>query len=100
MFPLHIIGHRVSLGVNINSHIHEHNKMFVNTKCKMEDDVEGQRMVCHRQHPLTFFSRVFFSKLCSGKAMAIYTKSQQWKEEESEQLRGEGDQIKLINLRF
>ena len=29
-----------------------------------------------------------------------YTKSQQWKEEESERLSGERDQIKLIDLRY
>ena len=29
-----------------------------------------------------------------------YTKPQQWKEEESEGLRGEGNQIKFIALRF
>ena len=32
--------------------------------------------------------------------MVAYTKPQQWKEEESEKLRGERDQIKLIDLRF
>ena len=32
--------------------------------------------------------------------MATYTKPQQLKEEESEQLRGQGDQIKFIDLRF
>ena len=32
--------------------------------------------------------------------MVAYTKSQQRKKEESEKLRGERDQIKLINLRF
>ena len=32
--------------------------------------------------------------------MATYIKPQQWKKEESEKLRGEGDQIKFIDLRF
>ena len=32
--------------------------------------------------------------------MATYTKPQQWKKEESERLRGEGDQIKFIDPRF
>ena len=32
--------------------------------------------------------------------MVAYTKSQQWKKEESERLRGERDQIKYIHLRF
>ena len=32
--------------------------------------------------------------------MAAYKKPQQWKKEGSERLRGEGDQIKLIDLRF
>ena len=31
--------------------------------------------------------------------MATYTKPQQWKKEEGEKLRGEGDQIKFIDLR-
>ena len=29
-----------------------------------------------------------------------HTKPQQWKKEENERLRGEGDQIKFINIRF
>ena len=32
--------------------------------------------------------------------MAIHTKPQQWKTEESKRLRGEGDQIKFIDLGF
>ena len=32
--------------------------------------------------------------------MADYKKPQPWKKEESERLRGERDQIKLIDLRF
>ena len=32
--------------------------------------------------------------------MVAYTKPQQKKKEESERLRGEGDQIKFIDLRF
>ena len=32
--------------------------------------------------------------------MMAYTKSQQWKKEESERLRGEGDKIKFIDHRF
>ena len=41
-----------------------------------------------------------FSEWCWGKAMVAYTKPQQWKKEESERLRGEGDKIKFIDLRF
>ena len=32
--------------------------------------------------------------------MVAYTKPQQWKKEENERLRGEGDKIKLIDFRF
>ena len=32
--------------------------------------------------------------------MVVYAKPQQWKKEESERLRGEGDQTKFIDLRF
>ena len=32
--------------------------------------------------------------------MVAYKKPQQWKKEESERLRGEGDQIQFIDLRF
>ena len=32
--------------------------------------------------------------------MVAYTKPQQWKKEERERLRGEGDQIEFIDLRF
>ena len=32
--------------------------------------------------------------------MMTYTKSHQWTKEESERLRGEGDQIKFIDVRF
>ena len=39
--------------------------------------------------PLIFQEIIFFSELCWGKAMAVYTKSQQRKKEESERLRGE-----------
>ena len=42
----------------------------------------------------------FFSELCWGKATVAYTKLQQRKKEESKRLRGERDQIKLIDLRF
>ena len=42
----------------------------------------------------------FFSELCWGKATVAYTAPQQWKKEESKQLRGERGQIKLIDLRF
>ena len=42
----------------------------------------------------------FFSELCRGKALLAYIGLQQWKNEESKRLRGEGHQIKLINLRF
>ena len=30
----------------------------------------------------------------------VYTKSQRWKKEESERLRGEGDKTKLLDLSF
>ena len=43
---------------------------------------------------------VFFSGLCQGKAVVAYTLPQQLKKEESGWLRGERDQIKLIDLRF
>ena len=42
----------------------------------------------------------FFSELCWGKAMVAYTMPLQRKEEESERLRGEKDQIKCIDLGF
>ena len=32
--------------------------------------------------------------------MMAYTKPRRWKKEENERLRGEGDQIKFIDLRF
>ena len=48
---------------------------------------------------LSFLS-LFFSELCWGKAMVTYTMPQQRKKEESEQLRGERDKIKFIDLRF
>ena len=32
--------------------------------------------------------------------MIAHTKPKQWKKEENERLRGEGDQIKFIDLRF
>ena len=35
-----------------------------------------------------------------GKAIVAYTKPQQRKKEESERLRGEGDEIKFVDLRF
>ena len=35
-----------------------------------------------------------------GKAMVVYAKPQQRKKEKSERLRGEGDQIKFIDLRL
>ena len=41
---------------------------------------------------------VLSSELSWGKAVVAYTKPQQGKKEESEQLRGEGDQINLIDL--
>ena len=40
-----------------------------------------------------------FSEFCCGKAIVAFTKPQQRKKEESERLRGERDQIKLIALR-
>ena len=42
----------------------------------------------------------FFRELCWGKAMVAHTKPQKRKKEESERLRGERVQIKLIDLRF
>ena len=40
------------------------------------------------------FCRLFFSKLCKGKAMTAYRKPQQRKKEETERLRGErSDQV-------
>ena len=42
----------------------------------------------------------FFSELRWGKAMVANTMPQQRKKEESEKLRGEGDQIKFIHLGF
>ena len=32
--------------------------------------------------------------------MMVYAKPQQWKKEESERLRGEGDEIRIVYLRF
>ena len=46
------------------------------------------------------FLIVFFSEFCWGKATMAYTKSQQRKKERSNRLRGERDQIKLIDFRF
>ena len=57
-------------------------------------------------HSLTFFFSFFFlffsfSELCWGKAMVAYTMPQQRKKKErSERLRGERDQIELIDLEF
>ena len=42
----------------------------------------------------------FFSELCWGKATVACAKPQQRKQEESERLRGERDQVKFIDLRF
>ena len=41
----------------------------------------------------------FLSELCWEKAMVAYTMPQQRMKEESKRLRGEGDQIKFIDLR-
>ena len=46
------------------------------------------------------FVCVFLSELYWGKAMVAYTMPQQRKQEESERLRGERDQIKFIDLGF
>ena len=43
---------------------------------------------------------LIISDFCCGKAMVAYTMPQQRKQEESKRLRGERDQIKLIDLRF
>ena len=42
----------------------------------------------------------FFSELCWGKTMVAYTKPQQRKKGESKRLRGDGDKINFIDLRF
>ena len=42
----------------------------------------------------------YFSELCWGKVMVVYTKPRQRKKEESERLRGERDQIMLIDPGF
>ena len=55
---------------------------------------------CLLSHVNCHFSLFFFSELCWGKAMVTYTMPQQRKKEESEQLRGERDKIKFIDLRF
>ena len=44
---------------------------------------------------LTYY---FFSELCWGKAMVVYTMPQQRKKGESERLRGERDQINFVDL--
>ena len=46
-----------------------------------------------------FFSVLFFSELCWGKAVVAYTKPQQRKKEGG-RLRGERDQIKFLDLGF
>ena len=52
-----------------------------------------------KSRSLRFF--LLFSELCRGKAMvASYTKLHQHKREKSKRLRGEGDQIKFIDLGF
>ena len=47
-----------------------------------------------------YFFLFLFSEPCWGEAMVADTKPQPRKKENSERLRGERDQIKLINLRF
>ena len=47
-----------------------------------------------------FISIFFLNELCQGKAKAAYIEPQQRKKEESERLRGDRDEIKLIGLRF
>ena len=42
---------------------------------------------------------LLFGELCRGKATVAYTKPQQTNKEESERLRGERDQIKLLDLK-
>ena len=42
----------------------------------------------------------FFSELCRGKATVAYKKPQEGKRGGRERLRGEGGQIKFIDLRF
>ena len=54
---------------------------------------------CHSCCLLIFRRANFFSELYWGKVMA-YTMPQQRKQEESEKLRGERDQIKFIDLGF
>ena len=46
------------------------------------------------------FPTIFFNELCWGMAMVAFTMPQQRKKEEGEQLRGESDQIKFIDLGF
>ena len=41
----------------------------------------------------------FFSESCWGKAVVAYTNPHQCQKEESNRLRGEGDEIKFIDLR-
>ena len=43
---------------------------------------------------------LFSCKVCWGEATVVYTIPQQFKKEESEELRGERGQIKFIDLRF
>ena len=58
-------------------------------------------VMCAVKHYIHIFMTVFFfSESCWGNAMVVYTKPRPRKKEESEQLRGERDQIKFIDLRF
>ena len=45
-------------------------------------------------------AQFFSNELFWRKGMVACTKPQQWKEEESERLRGEGDQAKFVDLRL
>ena len=47
-----------------------------------------------------WFGVSFFSELLWGKATVVHTKPEKRRKEESNRLRGEGDQIKFIELRF
>ena len=53
-----------------------------------------------RLAPIYLIVNTFFSELCWGKAIVAYKKPKQRKKEESETLRGGGDQIESIDLRF
>ena len=67
---------------------------------KMFPNKDGILALENFYHHSIFFLFFSFSDLCWGKAMVAHTMPQQRKKEESEWLRGEGDQIKFIDLGF